>query len=47
VFVPEEPLLTGAAGAALLAKDMTMKALAEGKPVRKGKRSLEEATFFE
>jgi (R)-2-hydroxyacyl-CoA dehydratese activating ATPase len=46
VFVPEEPLLTGAAGAALLAKDMTVKALAEGKLVRTGKRQLEEATFF-
>jgi len=46
VFVPEEPLLTGAAGAALLGKDMTMKALAEGKPVNKGKRRLGEATFF-
>ncbi len=47
VFVPEEPLLTGAAGAALLAKDITSKALAEGKPVRRKKRNLEEATFFE
>jgi predicted CoA-substrate-specific enzyme activase len=46
VFVPEEPLLTGAAGAALLAKDMVMKALAEGKPVTKSTRRLEEATFF-
>jgi activator of 2-hydroxyglutaryl-CoA dehydratase len=46
VFVPEEPLLTGAAGAALLAKDMTMKAIAEGKPVNTGKRQLGEATFF-
>ena len=46
VFVPDEPLLTGAAGAALLAKDMTMKALAEGKPVKTAKRQLGEATFF-
>jgi predicted CoA-substrate-specific enzyme activase len=46
VFVPDEPLLTGALGAALLAKDMTMKSLAEGKPVRKGERRLDEATFF-
>ncbi len=46
VFVPEEPLLTGASGAALLAKDMTMKALAEGKAVRTGKRQLGEVTFF-
>ena len=47
VFVPEEPLLTGAAGAALLAKDTAMKALAAGKPLRKAERRLEEATFFE
>jgi predicted CoA-substrate-specific enzyme activase len=47
VFVPEEPLLTGAMGAALLAKDMTMKALAEGKTIRKGQRRLGEATFYE
>jgi len=46
VFVPDEPLLTGALGAALLAKDMTLKSLAEGKPVRKGERRLDEATFF-
>jgi activator of 2-hydroxyglutaryl-CoA dehydratase len=46
VFVPEEPLLTGASGAALLAKDMAMKAITEGKPVKTEKRQLGEATFF-
>ncbi|MBN2238420.1 MAG: 2-hydroxyglutaryl-CoA dehydratase [Dehalococcoidales bacterium] len=47
VFVPDEPLITGALGAALLAKDQTVKALAQGKPVEKRERRLEEATFFE
>lgn len=45
VFVPEEPLLTGAVGAALLGKDFALKALAEGKLVQKERR-LEEATFY-
>lgn len=46
VLVPEEPLLSGAIGAALLGKEITLKALAEGKPVPRGERRLEEATFF-
>ena len=46
VFVPEEPLLSGALGAALFGKELTLKALAEGEPIQREKRSLEEATFF-
>jgi predicted CoA-substrate-specific enzyme activase len=46
VFVPEEPLLSGAVGAALLGKEITLKALAQGEPVQKGERRLDEATFF-
>jgi len=46
VLVPEEPLLSGALGAALLGKELTAKAVAEGEPVQRGKRLLEEATFF-
>ena len=46
VIVPEEPLLSGAIGAALLGKEITLKALAQGKPVQRGKRSLSESTFF-
>jgi activator of 2-hydroxyglutaryl-CoA dehydratase len=46
VLVPEEPLLIGAIGAALLGKEITLKALAQGKPVHKGRRSLSESTFF-
>jgi predicted CoA-substrate-specific enzyme activase len=47
IFVPEEPLLSGATGAALLAKEQALKALARGEPIQKGERRLEEATFFE
>jgi len=46
VFVPEEPLLSGAKGAALLGKELTLKALAKGEPIQRGERRLEEATFF-
>lgn len=46
VFVPEEPLLTGALGAALLAKDTALKLLSQGKTVRKEPRRLEEVHFF-
>jgi predicted CoA-substrate-specific enzyme activase len=46
VMVPEEPLLSGAIGAALLGKEITLKALAQGKPVQRGKRSLSESNFF-
>ena len=47
VLVPEEPLLSGAIGAALLGKEIALEALARGKPVRRGERRLDEATFFE
>jgi len=46
IFVPEEPLLSGALGAALSGKELTLKALAEGEPIQRGERRLEEATFF-
>jgi len=46
VLVPEEPLLSGAVGAALLGKELTMKALAKGEPIQRKERRLEEATFF-
>jgi len=47
VLVPEEPLLTGAIGAALMGRELTQKALESGKPVEKKVRRLEAATFFE
>jgi len=47
VFVPEEPLLSGAIGAALTGKELTLKALAKGETIQTGERRLEEATFFQ
>jgi predicted CoA-substrate-specific enzyme activase len=46
LFVPEEPLLTGALGAAILAKETFMKAVAEGEDLPTKSRRLEKATFF-
>ena len=46
IFVPEEPLLSGALGAALLGKEITLKALAAGETIQKRERRLEEVTFF-
>ena len=46
LLVPEEPLLTGALGAAILAKEIYLKALAEGEVLAKKSRRLERATFF-
>lgn len=46
VLVPEDPLISGAVGAALLGKDLTLKALAKGEPLQRRERRLAEATFF-
>lgn len=46
VLVPEEPLLTGALGAAILAREGYRKALSRGEPLPSKSRRLEEATFF-
>jgi len=46
VSVPEDPLLSGALGAALLGKELTLKALAKGEPIQRRERHLEEVTFF-
>ncbi len=46
VLVPQEPLLSGAIGAAILGKELTLKALAKGEPILKKERRLEEVTFF-
>jgi predicted CoA-substrate-specific enzyme activase len=46
VLVPEEPLLSGAIGAALLGKEIALKAQAQGKPIQRGERRLDEAKFF-
>ena len=46
VLVPEDPLLSGALGAAILGRETVLKALANGEPIPKKERRLEEATFF-
>jgi predicted CoA-substrate-specific enzyme activase len=46
LLIPEEPLLSGAIGAALLGKDITLKTLDRGEPIQRGERRLDEATFF-
>ena len=46
LLVPPDPLITGALGAALLARDQTLEAKAIGRPLAGGKRHLERATFF-
>jgi len=46
VLVPEEPLLTGALGAAILARETYMKAVTEGEALSTKPRRLEQATFF-
>lgn len=46
VLVPEEPLLSGAIGAALLGKEITLKARARGETVHREERRLDEITFF-
>jgi predicted CoA-substrate-specific enzyme activase len=46
LLVPEEPLLTGALGAAILAKENYTKATSQGKPVSIKPRRLEKSTFF-
>jgi activator of 2-hydroxyglutaryl-CoA dehydratase len=46
LLVPEEPLLTGAMGAAILAKEIYIKASAQGEAISTKPRRLEKATFF-
>ena len=46
LLVPEEPLLTGALGAAILASETYMKALTEDQELPARSRRLEKATFF-
>jgi predicted CoA-substrate-specific enzyme activase len=46
ILVPADPLLTGAIDAAILGKELTLRAVAEGKPIERKERRLEEVTFF-
>ncbi len=47
VLIPEDPLISGALGAALLGKELVLKANADGKPLPTVPRRLGEATFFQ
>jgi predicted CoA-substrate-specific enzyme activase len=46
VLIPEEPLLSGATGAALLGREIVLRAMVQGKPIQSVERRLDEATFF-
>jgi predicted CoA-substrate-specific enzyme activase len=46
VLVPEEPLLSGALGAAIIAREISLSALARGETLPKGNRQLTEAKLF-
>ena len=46
ILVPKEPLLSGALGAALIAKESALKALADGNLPPSADRKLGDATFF-
>jgi activator of 2-hydroxyglutaryl-CoA dehydratase len=46
VLVPRDSLITGALGAALLAKETALTAAAKGESLRIEKRTLKEASFF-
>ena len=47
VLIPDDPLISGALGAALLGREIVTKALVEGEPLPKSERRLAEATFFQ
>jgi len=46
LFIPEDPLLTGALGAAILAKEYSVKAMSKDEPSPTKARRLEKAAFF-
>jgi predicted CoA-substrate-specific enzyme activase len=46
VLVPQEPLLSGALGAAIVGQEIVMKAKSEGNPIQRGERRLEDAKLF-
>ncbi len=46
ILVPEEPLITGALGAAILAKEIYLRAVTAAKALPTRSRRLEKATFF-
>jgi predicted CoA-substrate-specific enzyme activase len=46
ILVPEEPLLSGASGAALIGKEIVLKAMASGEILPRIERRFEDAKFF-
>jgi activator of 2-hydroxyglutaryl-CoA dehydratase len=46
VLVPEDPLLSGALGAALLGRELMLRAMAGGELIQRRERHLEGVTFF-
>ena len=46
IVVPEEPLITGALGAAMLGKDLALKATESGKALETKKRVLEKVEIL-
>jgi predicted CoA-substrate-specific enzyme activase len=46
VLIPDDPLISGALGAAILGKELAQKAMARGETLAKKERRLEVATFF-
>lgn len=46
VLIPEDPLITGALGAALIGRDIVNDALSKGLEVKPGRRMLEEVKFY-
>jgi predicted CoA-substrate-specific enzyme activase len=47
VLVPEKPMLSGALGAALLGRDLVIRAAEVNQSLQRGPRRLEAATFFD
>jgi predicted CoA-substrate-specific enzyme activase len=47
VLVPDDPLLTGAIGAAILGRELTLKAKERGEPIQRNERHLDQVIFFE
>jgi len=47
LLVPDEPLISGALGAALLGRESFLQGRADGQPLEKKERHLAEVTFFD
>ena len=47
VLVPDDPLISGAMGAALVGKEITLRAIEKSESIQRKERRLTEATFFQ